>query len=207
MSPAVLQHKTAHAVRQRILVTSSCMLRLGLRYVILVLLPLLAVVRDGAADSAQELRRKAGRALNQLYASTPAAKAIGNHSAGVLVFPEIYKGGFLVGAQYGEGVLFRRGAVAGYYRSTAGSFGLQAGAQKFGYALFFVSEKDLTYLDRSAGWELGVGPSITVVDQGVARSLSTTTLQDGMYAFFFEQKGLMAGVSLQGTKVTRIHPR
>lgn len=166
MSPAVLQHKTAHAVRQRILVTSSCMLRLGLRYVILVLLPLLAVVRDGAADSAQELRRKAGRALNQLYASTPAAKAIGNHSAGVLVFPEIYKGGFLVGAQYGEGVLFRRGAVAGYYRSTAGSFGLQAGAQKFGYALFFVSEKDLTYLDRSAGWELGLAPASRSLTKG-----------------------------------------
>jgi lipid-binding SYLF domain-containing protein len=142
-----------------------------------------------------------------LYASTPAADALGKRAAGVLVFPEIIKGGFLVGVQYGEGVLFRRGAVAGYYRSSSGSFGFQAGLHKFGYALFFMTDADMAYLDRSSGWELGVGPSITVVDQGLARSLSTTTLQEGMYAFFFEQRGLMAGVSLQGTKITRIHPR
>jgi len=176
-------------------------------YVVVVLMLLwLGLARSASAESARELRSSAQRALSRLYASTPAARALGDHAAGVLVFPEILKGGFLVGLQYGEGVLFRKGAVSGYFRSSSGSFGLQAGAQKFGYALFFMTESDLAYLDRSGGWELGVGPSITVVDQGVARSLSTTTAQEGMYAFFFEQRGLMGGVSIQGTKLTRIHP-
>jgi lipid-binding SYLF domain-containing protein len=78
--------------------------------------------------------------------------------------------------------------------------------QKFGYALFFMTEEDLHWLKKSGGWELGVGPTITVVDQGLATSFSTTTAQKGVYAFFFEQRGLMAGVGIQGTKITRIIP-
>ena len=158
------------------------------------------------AESAHEMQRSAREALQELYRTTPAAKAIGEKAAGILVFPEIIKGGFVVAAQYGNGVLFRRGAVAGYYNTSSASFGFQAGVQKFGYALFFMTEDDLTYLSSSAGWEIGALPSLTVVDTGVARSLSTTTLQKGMYAFFFSQKGLMGGLSLQGTKITRIHP-
>ena len=69
-----------------------------------------------------------------------------------------------------------------------------------------MTEEDLRYLSDSSGWEIGALPSLTIVDTGVARSLSTTTLQKGMYAFFFEQRGLMGGLSLQGTKITRIHP-
>ncbi len=64
----------------------------------------------------------------------------------------------------------------------------------------------MAYLDRSSGWEIGVGPAITIVDEGVARSLSTTTAKDGIYAFFFDQKGLMAGAGLQGSKITRNYP-
>lgn len=183
------------------------MLYATLRSIVIVAVVLLSMTEPVVADTARELRSSGHQALDRLYASTPAADALGKRAAGVLVFPEIIKGGFLVGVQYGEGVLFRRGAVAGYYRSSSGSFGFQAGLHKFGYALFFMTDADMAYLDRSSGWELGVGPSITVVDQGLARSLSTTTLQEGMYAFFFEQRGLMAGVSLQGTKITRIHPR
>lgn len=158
------------------------------------------------ASSKGDLERSARRALQGLYRSTPAAAAIGDKAVGVLVFPEILKGGFIVAGQYGDGVLFKGGKVHGYYNSTSASFGLQAGIQKFGYALFFMSEEDLSYLKTSQGWEVGALPSLTVVDVGVARSLSTTTLQKGMYAFFFAQKGLMGGLSLQGTKITRIHP-
>lgn len=159
------------------------------------------------AESAKEMRQAAHQALHALYRSEPAAKAIGARAAGVLVFPEIIKGGFIVAAQYGNGVLFKGDTVAGYYNSTSGSFGLQAGIQKFGYALFFMTSDDLKYLESSAGWELGVGPSITIVDRGLAGSLTTTTMQKGMYAFFFDQKGLMAGLGLQGTKITRIRPK
>ena len=83
--------------------------------------------------------------------------------------------------------------------------GLQAGIQKFGYALFFMTDSTLSYLNKSDGWELGVGPSIVVVDVGAAGSLTTTTAKSDVYAFFFSQKGLMAGIGLQGTKITKIN--
>ena len=103
-------------------------------------------------------------------------------------------------------MLFKKGKAVGYYNTTSGSFGFQAGVQSFGYALFFMTPDDLAYLERSQGWELGIGPSITVVDVGIALSLSTTTARKGMYAFFFDQKGLMGGLGLQGSKITPIHP-
>lgn len=112
-----------------------------------------------------------------------------------------------MGGQYGEGALRKGGKTAGYYNTVAASYRLQAGAQKFGYALFFTDDASLKYLDKSDGWELGVGPSIVVVDEGVARSLSTTTAKEGIYAFFFDQKGLMGGLGIQGSKVTKITPK
>jgi lipid-binding SYLF domain-containing protein len=124
----------------------------------------------------------------------------------VLVFPSVIKAGFIVGAQHDEGTLFARGKTLGYYRTTAASYGLQAGVQKFGYALFFMTDSDLAYLRKSGGWEIGTGPSVVIVDKGMARSFTTTTLKKGVYAFAFGQKGLMAGLGLQGTKITRINP-
>jgi lipid-binding SYLF domain-containing protein len=162
------------------------------------------------AASAEELNRECEKALEALYEKSATAKAIAENSKGVLIFPGIIKGGFLVGGQYGEGVLLTKGKapgvykVAGYYNTVQGSFGLQAGLQKFGYALFFMSDSAMSWLDKSGGWELGTGPTITIVDIGAAASLSTTTLQSDINAFFFDQKGLMAGIGLQGTKVTKI---
>ena len=87
----------------------------------------------------------------------------------------------------------------------AASYGLQVGVQKFGYALFLMNDKALTYLDKSDGWEIGVGPSI-VVDQGKAKTMTSTTLRDDVYAFIFSQKGLMAGLGIQGSKITKTSP-
>jgi lipid-binding SYLF domain-containing protein len=151
-----------------------------------------------------EIAADANAALQSLYGSEPAAKAIGEKAKAVLVFPSIVKAGFIVGAQYGEGVLFENGKFVAHYNSVAGSYGLQAGVQKFGYALFLMNDKALEYLHKSDGWELGVGPSIVVVDQGKAKSLTTTTLKDDVYAFIFDQKGLMAGLGIQGSKITRL---
>jgi len=72
--------------------------------------------------------------------------------------------------------------------------------------LFFMQDAALAYLDKSEGWEIGVGPSLVVVDKGFAGSLTTTTAKEDIYAFFFDQKGLMAGLGLKGSKITRIHP-
>lgn len=156
------------------------------------------------AASAAEIDRDARKALNDLYAKSPAAKALGEKAVGILVFPGIVKGGFIVGGQYGEGALIKDGATLAYYNTVAASYGLQAGLQKFGYALFFMTDSALTYIDRSDGWEIGVGPNIVVVDVGAATALTSTTLQSDVYAFFFDQKGLMAGIGLQGAKITKL---
>jgi len=156
------------------------------------------------AASAAEIDRDAQKALGVLYAKSPSAKMMGEKAIGILVFPGIVKGGFIVGGQYGEGALIKDGKTVAYYNTVAASYGLQAGLQKFGYALFFMTESALKWLDKSDGWEIGVGPSVVVVDVGVAASVTSTTAQSDIYAFFFDQKGLMAGLGLQGTKITRL---
>jgi lipid-binding SYLF domain-containing protein len=118
----------------------------------------------------------------------------------------VIKAGLIVGGQYGVEALRKEGKTLGYYKTMAASYGLQAGVQSFGYALFFLTDDALEYLIKSAGWEIGVGPSIVVVDPGVASSTTTTTAQSDIYAFFFNQEGLMAGLGLQGSKITRFTP-
>jgi lipid-binding SYLF domain-containing protein len=156
------------------------------------------------AGSAAEIDRTVDAALADMYANVPNARHLGSQAKAVLVFPSIVKAGFLFGAQYGEGALRERGKTVGYYNTAAASYGLQAGVQAFGYALFFMNDSALRYLDKSGGFELGSGPSIVILDVGAARALTTTTLQNDMYAVFFDQKGLMAGLGLQGSKISRI---
>ena len=155
-----------------------------------------------AADAGLDADARA--ALRSLYRTSPAAKMVSEKAVAVLVFPNIVKAGFMVGGQYGEGVLFRQGKVIAHYNSVAASYGLQAGIQKFGYAIFLMSDSAVKYLDKSDGWEIGVGPSVVIVDEGMGKTLTTTTLKSDVYAFIFSQKGLMAGLGLQGTKITKI---
>ena len=166
----------------------------------------LAFPRTAPADTAKEIDRDVSIALQKLYKTTPAAKKLGKIAKGVLVFPKIIKGGLIVGGEYGEGALRVNGTTTGYYRTVSASYGLQAGAQSYGYALFFVDEKGLEYLKKSEGWEIGSQPELVVVDKGVARSLTTTTAQSGIYAFFFDQKGLMASLSIEGSKIFEFTP-
>ncbi len=156
--------------------------------------------------SAADIDRDVTFALEKLLEHTPQARELFPQAKGVLVFPSIVKAGFVFGAQYGNGALRAGGKSIGYYNSTAASYGLQAGVQMFGYALFFMNDDAVAYLDKSDGWEIGTGPSVVVFDEGLAKSFSTTTIQHDIYAFFFDQKGLMAGIGLQGSKITRIHP-
>lgn len=156
------------------------------------------------AASRRELERDAARALKSLYANNSAARLLGEKAKAVLVFPSIVKAGFMFGGQMGDGVLMKKGRTAGYYNSLAASYGLQAGVQVFGYALFFMNDAALSYLDSSNGWEIGAGPSIVVVDTGVGKSLTSTTITQDVYAFIFDQKGLMGGIGIQGSKITKI---
>lgn len=158
------------------------------------------------AASAREIDAQATQALKTFYNHNPGAKALADKAKAVLIFPNVVKAGFLVGGQFGDGALRKRGKTVAYYRSLAASYGFQAGAQSFGYVLFFMDEDSLRYLDQSDGWELGTGPSLVVLDKGFGKTLSTTTMQKGVYAFIFGQKGLMGGVGIQGSKITRINP-
>jgi len=156
------------------------------------------------AASRSELNASSQKVLKNLVAREPAAKAAQSKAVAVLVFPNITKAGLGVGGQYGEGVLWRTGKPVGYYNTAGMSWGMQAGAQQYGYAMFFMTEAALKSLDSTEGFEVGVGPSVVVVDSGMAKNITSSTLTEEIYAFVFAQKGLMAGVGLQGNKITRI---
>ena len=156
--------------------------------------------------SARAIDREATQSLANLFTNTPDAKVLADKAVAVLVFPRIVKGGFIIGGQFGDGALRKNGKSVAYYRSLAASYGFQAGIQAFGYVLFFMDDESVRYLNNSDGWELGVGPSLVVLDSGFGKNLSTTTLQKGVYAFIFDQTGLMAGMGIQGTKITKINP-
>lgn len=162
------------------------------------------LAEDASAATAAELNADGKAALNRLYAQSTRATRYGRDARAILVFPKIVKVGLVVGGQGGEGVLFVKGKPAGYYKIGAASFGLQAGGQSFSYALFLMNDKALTYLKKSDGWAIGSGPSVVVVDKGAAMSTTSTTIAKDVFAFPFGQKGLMAGLGLEGSKITPI---
>ncbi|WP_269496648.1 lipid-binding SYLF domain-containing protein [Castellaniella sp. S9] len=165
---------------------------------------LLGWSHTAAAASGAELEQDARAALEQLYEKQPETRFLAEQSSAVLVFPRILKAGLVVGAERGKGVLFRDDKPDGHYASTGLSYGLQAGAQAYGYALFFMRESATRALDDRNGWEIGVGPSVVLIDEGAARKLSSTTADHDIYAYVFGQKGLMAGIGVQGSKITKL---
>ena len=178
----------------------------GFRHALLLAatMALAATAGLAGAQGRAALDNDAKRAYGKLVAAVPAAKALGKDAVAVLVFPKITKAGLMVGGQYGDGVLLRGGKPSGYYNTSGASYGLQAGAQQFGYAMFFMNEKALSALTATDGFEVGVGPSVVVVDQGMARSTTSITAKSDVYAFVFGQKGLMGGVGLQGNRITKL---
>jgi len=157
-----------------------------------------------AAADRSALERDAGAALQKLTSTIPAAKSLSQTATAVLVFPKVTKAGLGVGGQYGDGVLFKGGKAAGYYNTSGASVGLQAGAQQFGYAMFMMNDKALSALSANEGFEVGVGPTVVLIDEGKAKTMTTTTAKDDIYAFIFGQKGLMGGLGVQGNKITRL---
>lgn len=166
-----------------------------------------ALSGTASAKTPEDLNKDADQALQTLMAKNPLAADIASKAKAVLIFPNLVKAGLIFGGAYGEGVLKVGPAVDGYYNSVTASLGLQIGAQSYGYVVFLMNDKALNYIHETHGWEVGVGPTIVVVNEGVAKNLSSTTLKDDAYAFIFDQQGLMASVSIEGTKITRIkHP-
>lgn len=160
------------------------------------------------AETVSDLEARARKALNRLTTDVPAARALANDAKAILVFPRITRVGLVFGGQHGEGVLFRNGRAADYYYSILGaSWGLQAGAQQFGYAMFLMTDEAIDSLSSASGMEIGVGPTVVLVDQGAAANLTTTTTRGDIYAFAFSQRGLMAGLGLQGNRIAKIPRR
>jgi lipid-binding SYLF domain-containing protein len=167
----------------------------------------LAMHGAGIGDSPAEITKSSQEALAALYAKVDGAKALGAKAHAILVFPKVTKAGFGIGGQHGEGALLKAGKAIGFYKTTGASVGLQAGAQTYGYAMFFMNEDALKQLDSANGFEVGTGPSVVVMDEGKAKTATTTTMKDDIYAFVFGQKGLMAGVGIQGNKISKFEPK
>jgi lipid-binding SYLF domain-containing protein len=183
--------RTGHIIHDALLATAAVLL--------------LGIVGNSAwAATAQDLDRDAAQALQTLYKVNPAAEAVSKKAKAILVFPKIIKAGLVFGGSYGEGVLMKGSRVTEYYNSVSGSWGWQAGAESYTYAVFLMNDKAVNYLVKSKGWELGVGPTLVMVDEGVAKNLSTSTLKKDAYAFITDQQGLMVSLSIEGTKISRI---
>ncbi len=164
----------------------------------------MSVMNPAGAATHEDLDKDSKQALQTLYKTEPLAETLSRTAKAVLVFPNIVKAGLVFGGGYGEGELLRGSKVIDYYNSVTGSWGLQIGAQSYGYAVFLMTDDAVRYIEETKGWEIGVGPTVVVVDEGVAKNLSTSSLKDDAYAFIFSQQGLMAGVSIEGTKISRI---
>lgn len=166
---------------------------------------LFGLLQAPAAAQDYGLEGEARWALNRLMATVPTAKILEERAYATLVFPDITKAGFLVGGEYGNGVLFRRGGISGYYNLAGVSYGFQAGAQTYSLIMFFMNEWSWRALNMRDGLQVGVGPSVVVLDEGKARTITSTTLTSDVYAFVFGEQGLMAGAGLEGTKITRLN--
>ena len=164
------------------------------------------VVTTSFADTAAEIDAEVVAAKNKLFSGSPEALELSKISKGMLVFPDVIKAGLIIGGQYGEGALLVNGRTTGYYNTVAASYGLQAGAQSFGYAMFLMTDEALNYIKESDGWEVGTGPTIVVMDKGASTGFTTSSAKEDVYVFFFDQSGLMAGLGIQGTKISKITP-
>lgn len=145
------------------------------------------------------------RAAMFTFASThPNMTGLTQRAKGVLIFPNVVRAGFLAGASHGAGELIENGKITGYYATTSFSYGFQAGVQQYAYAMIFMNDAALNNLKTSSDFEIGVGPTVVVLDEGAARNFNTETAKSDVYAVVFDQRGLMAGTALRGTKISRI---
>ena len=154
--------------------------------------------------TADELNRDSAQTLQALYKVNPSAAGVAKSAKAILVFPKVIKAGLVFGGSYGEGVLMKGGRITDYFNTVSASWGWQIGAESYAYVVYLMTDKAVKYLEESQGWEFGVGPNVVIVDEGMAKNLSTTSLRDDAYAFVTDQEGLMASLSFEGTKISRI---
>jgi lipid-binding SYLF domain-containing protein len=165
----------------------------------------LTPVGPGYAATAREVDVSVDVALEGFYKEVKGAGEFTKSAKGMLVLPNVIKGGFVFGAEYGEGAMRVGGKNVDYYSIAAGSFGLQIGAEKKDIVIIFMTDEALKGFQASSGWEAGVDGNIALLETGTGGRLDTTTLREPIVAFVFGVKGLMADISFKGAKFTRIY--
>ena len=152
------------------------------------------------------LAQSSEAALQALYSTQPGARKLAEDARAVLVFPSITKAGLGIGGLYGNGTMFERGRPVGYYNIAGGTFGLQIGAQSFSQAYFFNTAEALETFRKTKGFQLGANATAVAADFGADGSISTASLQKPLIVATWGQSGLMAGVDVQGAKITELNP-
>jgi len=156
------------------------------------------------AASATEIDARVQGALEELYASAPEARTLASKASGILVFPRVFKGGWIIGGEWGEGALLVDGQTVQYYRITAAGVGFLFGGQAKKQVLMFMSPEALASFRQGSGWEAGVDGSVAVVQFGAGNQFDTNSTKDPIIAFVYGNKGLMFDVSLEGTKFWKV---
>ncbi|MBA1421520.1 MAG: hypothetical protein FAF03_12010 [Epsilonproteobacteria bacterium] len=174
--------------------------------ILLALLISLLFTQIAFAKTAQEIDKEVNIAIEKFKKDVPGGAKFLEQTKGYLVFPTVIKAGLIVGGKYGEGALRINGKTAHYYDMTAASIGFQAGAQQYGMLIAFLSDTSLNNFIRSNGWEAGVDGTITVSEWGKSKDISSISYEKPIIAFIFDEKGLMASISIAGTKFRRIAP-
>jgi len=160
---------------------------------------------ESYAATAKEINVSVDVTLKNFFKDVKGAKAYLKTAKGVLVFPSVYKAGFGIGGEYGEGALRIRGKTIEYYSTVAGSFGFQLGAQKKTLILVFTQKEALKSFRESNGWKAGVDGSVALVTVGIGGAIDTTNIKDPIVAFAFDQKGLMYNLTIEGSKFSKIN--
>jgi lipid-binding SYLF domain-containing protein len=157
------------------------------------------------ADRKREIDAAVDRALADLFRETPVARDFANKAQGILVFPEVLRAGFLIGGTYGQGALRKRSTTAGYYSLAAGSVGLLAGAETKQMFLMFMTPEALSKFEQSSGWTAGADASVTMIDAAASTRADTLARDATVLGFVRGQQGLMANLSLNGTRIGRLN--
>ncbi|HMK49694.1 MAG TPA: YSC84-related protein [Thermodesulfovibrionales bacterium] len=165
-----------------------------------------AFVSASYAKTAAEIDARVNATMDQFMKEVKGAEEYLKGAKGELVMPGVTKAAFIIGGQYGTGALRVDGNTVNYYSLVSGSLGYQIGAEKYDMVVLFMTDEALKKFERSEGWEGGVDGEITLIDKGAAGSVETLRSQHPIVGFVFDQKGLMAGVSLKGAKFTKIKP-
>ena len=125
---------------------------------------------------------------------------------GVLVIPRMWKAGVVLGFEFGEGALIVDGVKVQYYKALTTSLGIQVGVGSKDLVILFFDDVAMDNFLYSSGWEVGVDGAVALFTIGAAGAADTNTFKDPIVGFVFGQKGLIAGVSMEGTKFTKIWP-